>query len=146
MANDLAQRLEKRQRTKVPPRTAIVGDQVANAVQVAPDTRESPSSHSDSPESVDNAPLLPEEDFKNFELEQATLRIEKNISRRMREFCQDNRAETKISREALIEAMFLQVESDSALKQTVIDSAISRSELRKRAGNFKRGKSISERA
>lgn len=147
--DDLTRRLEKRQRAKVAPRVSMVGDQAANATQILPVPlvpQEQQNLSHPIADSVSNIQLLPEDDYKNFELAQATLRIEKHISERMKQYCQGNGGDTKISREALIEAMFLQLEADSGFERSVIEAAQKRSELRKRAGNFKRGKSISERA
>ncbi|KAI9130189.1 hypothetical protein [Acaryochloris sp. CCMEE 5410] len=139
--SDLAERLNNRQRTKVSRRTAIVPDQVASESI----TEDNPVSLTvvESPVDTDDD-LLPEDDYRNFELSQATLRIEKNIAERLSNFCKNS--DPKLSREALIEAMFLQVENDADLRDVVLALAVDRSELRKRAGNYKRGKSISDRA
>lgn len=143
--SDLAEQLKRRQRSKVSRRTAIVTEQIAPDQQPSGDSSV-PLSVVDSLVETDKN-LLPEDDYRNFELAQATLRIEKNIAGRLMEFChQGHQGHTKISREALIEAMFLQVENDPELREVVLDLATDRSELRKRAGNFKRGKSISDRA
>ena len=139
--SDLAEQLKRRQRTKVSRRTAIVPDQVASESN----TEDNPVNLTvvEAPVDTDDD-LLPEDDYRNFELSQATLRIEKNIAGRFLDFCKNS--DPKLSREALIEAMFLQVENDADLRDIVLALAVDRSELRKRAGNYKRGKSISDRA
>lgn len=139
--SDLTEQLKNRQRNKVQRRTAIVANQVVSEQ----DTDSKPVNLAvvESPEES-NEDLIPEDDYRNFELSQATLRIERNIASRLSELCKSS--DTKLSREALIEAMFLQVENDPELREVVLALANDRSELRKRAGNYKRGKSISDRA
>jgi hypothetical protein len=65
---------------------------------------------------------------------QTTMRLEVQISDRLHDLCRSH----GISREVLIESMFLKCEGDSELMKSVVSDAVQRNQQRVNAANRKR--------
>ena len=75
------------------------------------------------------------------ETKQSTIRLERELSQRLSEICKTN----GISREVLIEALFLHFEKESQVQQTILTEAKKRAESRMQLANFRRAKSMMKR-
>ncbi len=75
------------------------------------------------------------------ETKQSTIRLEKNLSLRLNQKCQ----EEQISREVLLEALFTLFEKNQSWQSKVLKEARSRDEQRKKIANYRRAKSMIEK-
>lgn len=144
--SELEDRINKRKRQKVQARGSVLENLVPNKELV----EEVSSSVGSEPIYTENASLERGEEeqltYQNFELAQATLRLEKNIAQRLQALCISADANLKVSREAFIEAMFIDLEANPEHLLSVIEMAKERTRLRKRVANWKRGRSIARNA
>ena len=72
---------------------------------------------------------------------QSTIRLEKDLSQRITQKCQQE----QISREVFLEALFVQFEKNKALQSKVLKEARQRDEQRRKIANYRRAKSMIEK-
>lgn len=123
MSDDALERLKKRQRPSVPIRDAsLISGSVDTSI----------SRYLDKEVSRNQTEL---------KTKQSTLRLEAEVSDRLMEVCQAN----GISREVLIEALFLHYEADEQAWSAILAEAKKRGEHRMQVANMKRAKSMMQR-
>ena len=148
--SELEERIKKRQRAKVKSRGSVVENLMVDKsgseelfTQTAETSTPTPINSSTR---TPNNPQKIQEDYKNFCLSQATLRFEQGIAQRLLSLCINQNGSGKISREALIEAMFLDLEAAPERLERVLEIAKERTALRKRAANWRRGQTMTRNA
>ena len=148
--SELEERIKKRQRAKVKSRGSVVENLMggeSKSEELLTQTSETPTPTEINPSTISSKTTKKvREDYKNFSLSQATLRFEQDIAERLQKICINQKGSGKISREALIEAMFLDLEADPERLQRVLEIAKERTALRKRAANWRRGKTMTRNA
>lgn len=130
---DALERLRNRQRPEVPVRDASLISRDTDT-QV-PDTQEPLSIDTSTPRNLELKSL------KELKTKQSTMRLDTEISDRIQEACRVN----GLSREVLIEALFLHYEANSEVWQKVINEAKKRAEYRQQIANLRRAKSMMEK-
>jgi predicted DNA binding protein len=152
MTNDALERLKRRQRPSVPerdislaaPRSEISLDvstsryldskspdilEPRTLEAKSPDILESGNLETKSPESVD------------IKTKKTTMRLDVGVSDRIQSLCKRH----GISREVLIEAMFLHCEQENSVLEAVLSTAQERNEQRLSAANRKRAQTMIEK-
>ena len=144
MTNDALERLRNREKPKVESRdlapASVKSDSLVSSsnqlVEISTQTDVSKSSS-----------LLPNQILEqnageiNFATKQTTIRLEKQILQRISQVCQ----EKQISREVLLEALFVNFENQQSVQLKVIKEARKRDERRKEIANQRRAKSMIKR-
>lgn len=77
----------------------------------------------------------------DFATKQTTIRLEKQILHKISQVCQ----ESEISREVLLEALFVNFENNKSVRSKIIKEAQKRDERRKEIANQRRAKSMIQR-
>lgn len=123
MSDDALERLKKRQRPSVPMRDAsLMSGSVDTSI----------------PRYLDKQVSRNQTELKT---KQSTLRLEAEVSDRLMEVCQAN----GLSREVLIEALFLHYQADEQAWSAILLEAKKRAEHRMQVANMKRAKSMMQR-
>lgn len=79
--------------------------------------------------------------IKEIKTKQSTIRLEKNLSQRLTQQCQ----EAEISREVFLEALFIYYEQHKSMQDKVLREARKRDGQRQKLANYRRAKSMIER-
>jgi hypothetical protein len=79
--------------------------------------------------------------WANMETKQSTVRLEKNLTQRINQLCQSE----EISREVLLESLFLYFEAHNSVQNKVLTEARKRDQKRQKIANYRRAKSMIER-
>lgn len=139
--SDALERLRNRQRPEVPARdTALISRDADVPVQSIQNTSSVDTSTSRYPEPK-NSSNQDSQNSRELKTKQSTMRLEAEVSDRLQEACRVN----GLSREVLIEALFLYCEADSEAWQAVIDEAKQRAEHRQQIANLRRAQSMMEK-
>ena len=173
MSNDALERLKKRQRPSVPSRDASLNSGSVDASTSGVQNLKEATSGTDIstpryPEKLRAATDASTSEVQNLkeatsgtdistsrypeklrattepfllETKQSTLRLEVGLSERLSEVCQAN----GISREVLIEALFLHYEGEPQAWSSILTEAKRRGEYRMQVANFKRAQSMMQR-
>ena len=142
MTHDALERLRNREKPKVESRDlsasatkdSLIGSSNPD-VEISTRTDISKSSSLLSDRNEQNAS---EVDLKT---KQTTIRLEKPILQRISQVCQ----ESQISREVLLEALFVNFENHKSIRAKIIKEARKRDERRKKIANQRRAKSMIQR-
>ncbi len=100
------------------------------------ETKESKKSGSNSESNGTNSSGI-----KEIKTKQSTIRLEKNLSQRLTQQCQ----EAEISREVFLEALFVYYEQHKPMQDKVLREARKRDGQRQTLANYRRAKSMIER-
>jgi hypothetical protein len=79
--------------------------------------------------------------IEEIKTKQSTIRLEKNLSQRLTQQCQ----EAEISREVFLEALFIYYEQHKSMQDKVLREARKRDGQRQKLANYRRAKSMIER-
>lgn len=137
--SDALERLRNRQRPEVPMRDATlqIPDAQSNATQNSRLVDTSTSRYLETSDSTlsDGKPV---EDLKT---KQSTMRLAADVSDRLQSACREN----GLSREVLIEALFLHCEADPQVWQSVVAEAKKRADYRQQVANVRRAQSMMQK-
>ncbi len=141
MSNDALERLKKRQRPSVSSRDAYHYSGSVDASTSGVQNLKEATSGTDisTPRYLEKLRAATEPFL--LETKQSTLRLEVGLSERLSEVCQAN----GISREVLIEALFLHYEGEPQAWPSILAEAKRRGEYRTQVANFKRAQSMMQR-
>jgi hypothetical protein len=152
MTNDALERLKRRQRPSVPERdislaaprseTSLDTSTSRYLEPKSPDISESKTLEAKSPDiSKSGNPETKSPESLDIKTKQTTMRLDAGVSDRLQGLCQRH----GISREVLIEAMFLHCEQEVSVLKTVLSTAQERNEQRLSAANRKRAQTMIEK-
>ena len=140
MSNDALERLKKRVKPKVesrevalsPPKTETgLGESNPLATKTGVRTETERVREIDRAETSQSQSL-------NLETKQSTFRLEKSLAARLNQECQNQ----EISREVLIEALFVHYEQNSSVQRKILLAAQKRQQQRTAVANYRRAKSM----
>lgn len=141
MADDALERLKKRQRPNVPARdVSLTGPAPISSSVPAPINQNAAISISQDT-STPRYQEVKQPEAEEFKTKQTTMRLEQSISDRIGQICQQH----SISREVLIEALFLHCEGDRTVLEAVVNEAQARHEYRTQIANRKRAQTMIEK-
>ena len=137
MSDDALERLKQRQRPVVPVRdTSLTPINLDNLQSKSPDISTSRNLEAqNSAQTIESTPIEP------IQTKQSTLRLEAQLSDRMKSVCREN----GISREVLLEALFQHYESDPDAWAAILKEAKRKGEHRQLIANYKRAQSMMQR-
>ncbi|MEM6613634.1 MAG: hypothetical protein AAF652_15525 [Cyanobacteria bacterium P01_C01_bin.72] len=143
MTNDALERLRNRKKPKVESRDLAEALPTSDSLTASNNLDVEISTQTDISKS---SSLLPNQNEQNageidFATKQTTIRLEKQILQRICQVCQ----ESEISREVLLEALFVNFENQQSVQPKVIKEARKRDERRKEIANQRRAKSMIKR-
>ncbi|MCY7283483.1 MAG: hypothetical protein LH679_08550 [Cyanobacteria bacterium CAN_BIN43] len=152
MTNDALERLKRRQRPSVPERDiSLAAPRNAASLDTStsgyldlknPDISESRTLEVKSPDILESGNLgVKSSESLDIKTKQTTMRLDAGVSDRLQSLCQRH----GISREVLIEAMFLHCEQEDSVLETVLSTAQERNEQRLSAANRKRAQTMIEK-
>jgi hypothetical protein len=131
--DSIADTIKNRKRGKVPPRSTPVERMSETEELIQPVDQEEPQQTT-----ANGGEAIP-----TIELAQATLRLEKSVAERLQSFCDyPPPGKTKLSRESLIEALFIVLEQQPEYRSMVVDLAQQRTKQRKKSAKYKRAQSM----
>lgn len=154
--NDALERLRNRAKPKVESRNPSTSSDINNSLlsEVAAPTINNGLANSSNldveistlQDTPTSSSQLSNQDKQNtaevdFATKQTTIRLEKQILQRISQICQ----ESEISREVLLEALFVNFENHKSIRPKVIKEARKRDERRKEIANQRRAKSMIQR-
>jgi hypothetical protein len=129
MAEDALERLKRRQHRPIVPTRDTSLESPPAAEQVSQDISIPRNLEFKKSEGID------------FKTKQTTMRLEQSVSDRIQNLCQQR----GISREVLIEALFLHCEGDRQALEAVLKDAVARHEHRMQVANKKRAQTMIEK-
>ena len=144
MTNDALERLRNREKPKVESRDLAEAMPTSNSLTPSNNLDVEISTPTDISKS---SSLLPNQILEqnageiDFATKQTTIRLEKQILQRISQVCQ----ESEISREVLLEALFVNFENHKSIRPKIIKEARKRDERRKEIANQRRAKSMIKR-
>jgi hypothetical protein len=152
MTNDALERLKRRQRPSVPerdislaaPRSEVSLDTSVSRYldSMSPDILEPRTLEAKSPDILDSGNLENKSpESADIKTKQTTMRLDVGVSDRIQSLCKRH----GISREVLIEAMFLHCEQENSALESVLSTAQRRNEQRLSAANRKRAQTMIEK-
>jgi predicted DNA-binding protein len=152
MTNDALERLKRRQRPSVPERDISLAAPRSETSLDTSTSRHLDSKHPDILEprtlEVKGPGILESGNLEtkspeslDIKTKQTTMRLDAGVSDRLHILCQRH----GISREVLIEAMFLHCEQENSVLEAVLSTAQERNEQRLSAANRKRAKTMIEK-
>jgi len=139
--SDALERLRNRQRPEVPIRDATLAPSEADTSTPTPQNSINTDTSTSRYQEAENFRLQGSKVVEDLKIKQSTMRLEAEISDRLQEACRVN----GLSREVLIESLFLQCESDLQVWQAVINEAKRRAEHRQQIANLRRAHSMMQK-
>ena len=143
MTNDALERLRNREKPKVESRDLSASATKDSLIGSSnPDVEISTRTDISKSSSLLPNQILPQ-NAGEFDLKtkQTTIRLEKQILQRISQVCQ----EKQISREVLLEALFINFENHKSIRPKIVEEARKRDERRKKIANQRRAKSMIQR-
>ena len=139
--SDALERLRNRQRPEVPIRDAALTPPSIDTATPKPHASDSVDTSMSRYQDAEVPVSQASKGLEELKTKQSTMRLEAGISDRLQEACRIN----GLSREVLIESLFLYCESDSQAWQTVITEAKRRADHRQQIANLRRAQSMMEK-
>lgn len=158
--SDALDRLRKQKRPTVPPRTAEVGaseildisqsgyldSQISTPQNIQPQTPEEltevASSSAVDMQNSENPDIQISRSLETtLQVKQTTFRLEADVAAELQSFCRQE----GICREVLVEALFLHYQRNPDVMAKVLETALSRHQVRVQAANVKRARSMAQR-
>lgn len=143
MSNDALERLKQRIKPKVesrevalsPPKTENGWSESAPVATNGARITDREKARARESQKTSQSPSL------NLETKQSTIRLEKSLATRLNQECQNQ----EISREVLIEALFVYYEQNSSVQRKILLAAQKRQQQRTEVANYRRAKSMMEK-